>query len=295
VTGGEPGVGGAAGVPATGAGGAAAWAALKEARDAIAVDLEAGRLAQIHPNAARLAPLAKAFLEASPELSAAERARVESAVGQIPKVADALHEAADCGDAAGTRRELGRLDSLLELIRGQYPAGALSPSGGAPGAGVRAPTHEESMRPGSTAGVHQHEGSTHPGPAAGAHPHQESMHQESKAGAHQHAARPVAAVDLPAQATLRVRANEFSFEPRTLKLRAGEPTRIELQNEGALEHVLAVAAPDGSGDWIHLHAPPSGTDAATFRLEEPGRYRLECTVPGHTEAGMVGELVVEGS
>ena len=76
-------------------------------------------------------------------------------------------------------------------------------------------------------------------------------------------------------------------------MRAGEATRIELENDGAVEHALIVASPDGKGDWIHLHAMANTTDAGTFRIDKPGKYRVLCTVEGHIEAGMVGELVVQ--
>lgn len=112
-------------------------------------------------------------------------------------------------------------------------------------------------------------------------------------GAHVHATRPLAAVDDAPKATIRVLASEFKFAPTALVMRAGEPTRIELDNDGAVEHALIVAAPDGKGDWIHLHALANATDAGTFRIDAPGKYRVLCTVQGHTEAGMVGELVVE--
>ncbi len=104
---------------------AGAWTALWSARDGIAADVEAGRLETIHDKVEPIPALAQALLRESGDLEPAKRARVESAVGQIPKVADGLHEAADAGDADRTRRELKRLDGLLQLIRGQYPAGAL--------------------------------------------------------------------------------------------------------------------------------------------------------------------------
>ena len=70
------------------------------------------------------------------------------------------------------------------------------------------------------------------------------------------------------------------------------PTRIELQNEGAIEHSLIVRTPDGKHDWIHLHAPAHGMDASTFEVDRLGTYPVLCTIAGHMEAGMVGELVV---
>jgi hypothetical protein len=111
--------------PATPSGAAASWAELRGVRDAIAADVGAGRLGEIHARSERLVPLANALLQGSKDLAPEKRAQVESAVKQLPKVAGALHEAADAGNGEATRRQLERLDGLLELIRAQYPPGAL--------------------------------------------------------------------------------------------------------------------------------------------------------------------------
>lgn len=79
---------------------------------------------------------------------------------------------------------------------------------------------------------------------------------------------------------------------RRLEIQAGIPTRIELENVEAIELALVVKTPDGEHDWVHIHVPPGVTDAATYRLDAPGSYPLLCTIPGHTEGGMIGELVV---
>ncbi len=247
--------------PAQRVGPAAAWAALWQVRDSIAADVDEGRLSEVHPKAERLTPLASALLESSHDLAPERRARVESAVKQMPKAADLLHEAADAGNGEATRRELKRLDGLLELIRAQYPEGALSGGAG---------SHHGELR----------------------EPQSDALEGGAR---HLHASRSLAQVDLPAAVTLRVRATEFELVPRVIELRAGEATRIEFENDGLIEHALVVKAPDGAAEWIHLHAVAKATDAGTFRLEQAGRYRLFCTVPGHTEAGMVGELVVRGS
>ena len=237
---------------------AAAWTELRAARDAIAADVAAGRLKEIHAKSERLEPLTKALVERSAELSPDKRARVEATAKQIAKVAGSLHTAADKGDAAATKRELGRLDGLLELIRAQYPAGALAPSGKPAG----------------------HDGHSHAAPEGTPH-------------AHAHGSAPLTRVDAKPEATLRVKGSEYDFQPRTLELRAGVPTRIEFENGGSIEHSLVVKAPDGSGDWIHLHAGAKGADAGTYRIDQPGEYPLLCTIAGHTEAGMVGLVVVK--
>ncbi len=100
-----------------------AWTALMAARDAIAGDVKSGALADVHEKAELLPKLVASLIERSGDLDAGKRARVEGAAKQVARVADALHEAADRGDAVRTRKELARLDGLLELIRAQYPAG----------------------------------------------------------------------------------------------------------------------------------------------------------------------------
>ncbi len=43
---------------------------------------------------------------------------------------------------------------------------------------------------------------------------------------------------------------------------------------------------------VRLHAQAGGIDAAVVRIDRRGRYAALCTIPGHREVGMVGELVV---
>ena len=227
-----------------------AWSALTAQRDAIAADVESGALADVHAKAEALPARVAALLEQSADLDAEKRRRVEGAAKQVTRVADALHVAADRGDATRTRKELSRLDGLLQLIRAQYPPGALD------------------------AGSHDH----------GDH---------SAAPAHAHGERPAGVVDEPAQATVRIQAFDgLRFEPKRIEVQAGIPTRIELENVGAAEHTLVVKTPDGAKDWVHLHVPPGASKAAVYQFDEPGSYPVLCTIPGHTEGGMTGELVV---
>ncbi len=241
--------------------GATAWAELKETRDAIAKLIERSRLADVHNQAERLAPLGLALSDGAKSLPQEKRKRIEATLRQLPELGKTLDKAGDAGDAEATRRELKRLDGVIALIQAQYPADVLSKVP-APGGATRKP--EPSER----------------GPAGDEH------------GGHMHSAQPLAEVDVAPKATLRVQSGEFKFEPKSITMKAGEPTRLELENEGAIEHALIVAAPDGKGDWIHLHALANATDSGTFQIDQPGTYRVLCTVPGHTEAGMVGELVV---
>ncbi len=232
-----------------------AWKAVMQARNAIQADVESGALGEVHAKAEPLPALIEAVLEASTELDPGRRQRVEGAAKQVERIADALHDAADGGDRDRTRRELERLDRLLKLIRAQYSEGALE-------------------------AVHD----SHGGQGA-------SVGHGSEA--HAHTGGPLGQVESAPQATVRVQASDaLRFEPKRIEIVAGVPTRIELRNLGAADHALVVKTPDGEEDWIHLHAPGGTMRAATFRLDHPGSYPLLCTIPGHTEGGMTGELVV---
>ena len=232
-----------------------AWTALIAARDAIAADVESGALGGVHVKAEPLPELVAELLEQSGDLSARSLARVEGAAKQVTRVADALHVAADGGDGDRTRKELRRLDGLLELIRAQYPDGALD------------------------AATHGHEGRS----ATPGHAHNKHAHME----------RPAGVVDATPQATVRIQAfDRLRFEPKRIEVQAGVPTRIELENVGVAEHSLVVKTPGGEQDWVHLHVAPGVTEAATYQLDAPGTYPVLCTIPGHTEGGMIGELVV---
>lgn len=87
---------------------------------------------------------------------------------------------------------------------------------------------------------------------------------------------------------IRVVAHEWGFEPASIHLHEGEPVNIVLVNEGALEHEIELGAFD-----FHVHTQPGETMTAGFVPQETGSFEFGCYVPGHFEAGMVGELVVE--
>lgn len=47
-----------------------------------------------------------------------------------------------------------------------------------------------------------------------------------------------------------------------------------------------------SSSEIHIHSQPSQQETITFIPEESGTFKFICTIPGHKESGMSGELKV---
>jgi plastocyanin len=80
----------------------------------------------------------------------------------------------------------------------------------------------------------------------------------------------------------------FKFEQPTLTARVGETTMLRLDNADTVIHHFDIDAFD-----VHVPMPSGESALALFKPTAPGTYTFYCGVPGHTEAGMVGTLVVE--
>ncbi|MCS7236610.1 MAG: cupredoxin domain-containing protein [Armatimonadota bacterium] len=92
-----------------------------------------------------------------------------------------------------------------------------------------------------------------------------------------------------APAVVKVTAKEFAFEPRELKVKAGQPVKLVLENKGVIEHDIVLEKLGVKTAVI----PPGKSVEVTFTPKAKGRYPVVCSVPGHKEAGMTGTLVVE--
>jgi uncharacterized cupredoxin-like copper-binding protein len=104
---------------------------------------------------------------------------------------------------------------------------------------------------------------------------------------------------------------DFAYSPVSITVPAGEPVTLTLKNGGNIEHDFVVEKIDAttkvledSGSDAHhahgekqdydLHVSANAGDMSVIELivAEPGTYRVFCSVEGHEEAGMIGELVV---
>ncbi len=88
---------------------------------------------------------------------------------------------------------------------------------------------------------------------------------------------------------VKVTAKEFAFEPKEVKVKAGQPVKLMLENKGVIEHDIVLEKLGLKTSTIQ----PGKTAELTFTPKAKGRYPIVCSVPGHKEAGMTSTLVVE--
>ncbi len=110
---------------------------------------------------------------------------------------------------------------------------------------------------------------------------------------------------------ITVTVNEFSFDPNPITVTAGTPVEITLVNKGSVEHDFVIetipvkdVSTEGAMDShemsaghqefdLHTSTAAGETSVLRFTPTQPGTYQIICSVPGHKEAGMIGELIVK--
>ena len=82
------------------------------------------------------------------------------------------------------------------------------------------------------------------------------------------------------------------FQPNGLQAKPGNVS-IEYDNPSTISHSIAVATANGNvlGEVQPFTDGKQSLDLSTLA---PGKYVFYCTVPGHREAGMEGDLTVLG-
>ena len=91
-------------------------AAMKERRAALQGLLDAGNLKDVHPVAAGLIDLATALPAQAASFAPAEKGRVALTCIDLKAQADALHDAADAGDAAAARAAFTTVTADVDTV-----------------------------------------------------------------------------------------------------------------------------------------------------------------------------------
>ena len=79
-----------------------------------------------------------------------------------------------------------------------------------------------------------------------------------------------------------------TFDQAELRAKVGQTVALRLDNSDTQLHYFDIDALD-----VHVPMPAGQPALALFTPSAPGSYTFYCHVPGHTEAGMFGTLIVE--
>jgi uncharacterized cupredoxin-like copper-binding protein len=123
------------------------------------------------------------------------------------------------------------------------------------------------------------------------------------------AKRPAQVQAIPTKVELGSVENSFRFSPSELHFKAGKLYKLTLSNPSPVKHYftskdfadaiwtakVAFAGVEVKGKVSEIELQPDAKADWSFVPIKVGRYELECTVPGHAMAGMVGTLVIDAS
>lgn len=107
--------------------------------------------------------------------------------------------------------------------------------------------------------------------------------------------------------TLGNKEEELKFVPNQIELENGKRYNLILTNPSSQKHYFTakdftdaiwtqkvqVGAVEIKGNIRELELKPGGKAEWVFVALKSGKYSLRCIIPGHTEAGMTGEIVIK--
>lgn len=88
--------------------------------------------------------------------------------------------------------------------------------------------------------------------------------------------------------TVEVRATEFDYSLDAIEVPRGQPVKIVITNDGRIEHDIVM--PEAG---LYLAVAPGETAEGVAVFEQPETFF--CSIGGHAESGMVGDLLVDGN
>jgi nitrite reductase (NO-forming) len=80
----------------------------------------------------------------------------------------------------------------------------------------------------------------------------------------------------------------FKFERSTLEVPAGSEVVLRFENTGIMAHNIKVPALNAGTETIG----GGKSQTITFTVGKSGAYEFRCSVPGHAQAGMTGQIKV---
>lgn len=116
-----------------------------------------------------------------------------------------------------------------------------------------------------------------------------------------------------ADRVVKITMQDFSFDPASLNVRAGETVRFVVTNNGELDHEFAIgdtksqtthrkemselmekgSGMQGNDDPNVVTVKVGQTGELTWKFTRAGSLEFDCNIPGHYESGMKGVITVQ--
>ena len=82
-------------------------------------------------------------------------------------------------------------------------------------------------------------------------------------------------------------AEDIMWSTTEIHAKINQPIELTLRNDGALDHDFVIEELD-----IDVLLSPGAIEVVKFTVDYPATIKYICSIPGHEEAGMVGEIVI---
>lgn len=102
-------------------------------------------------------------------------------------------------------------------------------------------------------------------------------------------------------------SDAMRFSPSRIKIKQGDTIRFRVKNDGKVLHEMVIGTmeelkehgelmkknPDMEHDEPYMtHVQPGATQEMVWQFTQPGSFHFGCLVPGHFDAGMIGNIIV---
>lgn len=82
-------------------------------------------------------------------------------------------------------------------------------------------------------------------------------------------------------------AEDIMWSTSEIHAKVNQPIELTIRNDGALDHDFVIEEL-GFDELLS----PGDVKTITFTVDHPGSIKYICNIPGHEEAGMVGEITI---
>jgi uncharacterized cupredoxin-like copper-binding protein len=88
---------------------------------------------------------------------------------------------------------------------------------------------------------------------------------------------------------ISIKAGDFYFEPKEIRVKSGEPVSIAVESVGAAKHNITILNTDGK-KMAEKDVPKGKIVTLDVTFPKPGAYTFYCDIDGHRKSGMEGRF-----